>query len=296
MSKIHEALKKAEREKITEQIAVQQHLLEVKQHRPKLLTKKKETQREETVSQVKKESKYSVKSLKEPSLDQHLVTLLDPKSFAAEQFRKLKTSILEYSKGNFPRCILVTSSVLDEGKTMTAANLAISIAQGIQKHTLLIDADLRKPDLHNYFGLNPGSGLSDYLTHDIQISDLLIKTSIPRLTLLPAGPVSDEPTELLSSNKMQNLIEEVRSRYKDRYIVIDSSPIMFTSEPDILCRQVDGVIFMVRAGNTPREIIQRSLRSLDKEKILGIVFNDVELRIAGYRYGYYNYYSYGKKK
>jgi len=282
MSKVHEALKKAERER----------------HYPTgVLTKKEETQREETVSQVKKESRYSAKSLKGPSLDHHLVTLLDPKSAAAEQLRKLRTSILECSNGNSPRCILVTSSILGEGKTTTAANLAISIAHGIQKHALLIDADLRKPDLHNYFGLNPGPGLSDYLTHDIQLPDLLIKTSIPRLTLLPAGPVADKPSEVLSSNKMRSLIEEVRSRYEDRYIVIDSTPIMSTSEPDILCRQVDAVIFMVKAGKTPREVIQRSLQSLDKEKILGIVFNDVELRTTGYHYGYYDYSSYyGKKK
>ena len=230
------------------------------------------------------------------SLDEHLVTLLDPKSFVAEQFRKLRTSIMEHSNSNPPRCILITSSVLGEGKTITAANLAVSIAQGIHEHVLLIDADLRRPTLHKQLGLNPTPGLSDYLTGDIELSHLLVKTSVPKLTFLPAGQVSDKPSELFSSNKMRNLIEEMRSRYENRYIVIDSTPIMSTSEPDILSRQVDGVIFIVRAGKTPREVIQRSLLNLDKKKILGIVFNDVELQTAGYPYSYYRYYSYYGKE
>lgn len=268
MSRVHQALKKAEREKMGGGISHEEHSVEVEEHSPE-----------------------------ESSIDQRLVALLDPGSSAAEQFRKLRTSILEHSNSNPPRCILITSSVPGEGKTVTAVNLAISLARGVDEHVLLIDADLRRPGLHKCLGLNPGSGLSDYLTDNIELSDLLIKTAIPKLTFLPAGPVSDKASELFFSDKMRNLIEEARSRYEDRYIIIDSTPAMGTSEPDILSRQVDGVIFVIKAGKTPREVIKRSLLSLDKEKILGVVFNDVDFRTTGYHYGYYRYYSYyGKEK
>lgn len=263
MSRVYQALKKAERERMEAEVTGQRESPEVKKHFPGNL-----------------------------SIDQHLVTLLNPKSSATEQFRKLRTSIMEHSDSNPPRCILITSSVSGEGKTVTAVNLAISLAQGVHEHVLLMDADLRKPVLHKCLGLNPVSGLSDYLTSDIELSDILVKTPVPKLTLLPAGPASDKPSELFSSVKMRNLIMEVRSRYEDRYIIIDSTPIMATSEPDILSRQVDGVILVVKAGKTPREVIQRSLLNLDRNKILGVVFNDVDFPTSGYRYGYHPYYSY----
>ena len=258
MSKVHLALKKAEEEK-------------------KRGTSKKEGP---------VEGKHDPSA---PHVDQHLVAFLKPESTISEQYRKLRTVILEHSNNNHTRCILVTSSVMGEGKTITSLNLATSIARGIEEHVLLVDADLRRPSLHNYLGLDPAAGLSDYLTGDMDLASLLVKTPIPKLTLLPAGPVSDKSSELFHSEKMRNLIEEVKSRYNDRYIVIDSTPIISTADSDILAQQVDGIVFIVRAGMTPREVVKRSLAGLEKKKIIGLVLNDVDLRAAGYNYGYCYY-------
>lgn len=227
--------------------------------------------------------------------DQHLVTLLTPKSVAAEQFRKLKTSILEMQESNNDkRCILVTSSVSTEGKTLTASNLAISIAQEIQEHVLLIDADLRRPNIHKYFGIPTSPGLSEYLNNNIDLSQLLIKTPVPKLSLLLAGTPTNKAAELFASQKMRNLVREIKSRYEDRYIIIDSTPVMSTTESDILSQQVDNIVFVVKAGKTPREVIKRSLLRLEKnkDKIIGIVFNNADIEASRYSYGYYRYYSY----
>ncbi len=226
--------------------------------------------------------------------DRHLITLFKPKSIAAEQIRKLKTSLLERAGGDCNRCILITSAVQGEGKSLTATNLAISLAQEINEHVLIIDADLRRPSLDRYLGLNARYGLSDYLADNdaLNLPELLVKTAIPKLSALPAGSVTSSAAELLASEKMRNLVKEVRSRYDDRYIIIDSTPIMSTSEPDILSGQVDKIIFIVKAGKTPREVVKRSLLRIDKEKILGVVLNNVDLQTTGYHYGYYRYYGY----
>jgi protein-tyrosine kinase len=223
-----------------------------------------------------------------------LITLTHPKSIAAEQFRKLKTTILESAEANGGgrKCILITSAAIGEGKSLTATNLAISLAQEIQNHVLLVDADLRRPSVHKYFGIGKSRGLSDYLSNEVELSQLLVKTDVPKLSILPAGTIANNAAELFSSHKMKNFLAEVKARYADRYIVIDSTPVMPTSEPDILSRQVDGILFVVRSGQTPREVIQRSIQRLDKEKLLGIVFNSIDLKGTGYHYGYYRYYSY----
>ena len=264
MSKIHKALQKAEMEK-----------------------------REKTTDQ---KEEYEPTKEFSADIDQRVVTLSDPESLTAEQFRKLKTSILINAgpNGDGIRCVLITSSAIMEGKTLIATNLAISIAQEVQQHVLLIDADLRQPSVHKTLGITMGRGLSDYLSGDIELSQILVKTAIPKLSVLPAGKPTSEPAELLSSQKMRSLINEVRSRYDDRYIIIDSTPIMSTVEPDILAQQVDGIVFVVKAGKTPREIIQRSLSRLDKNKILGLVLNQVDFQPTGHDYQYYRYYAYGR--
>jgi receptor protein-tyrosine kinase/non-specific protein-tyrosine kinase len=226
--------------------------------------------------------------------DQYLVTLLTPNSVAAEQFRKLKTSIIETEGSNDKRCILITSSVSGEGKTLTASNLAISIAQEIQQYVLLIDADLRRPGLYKYFGVPSSPGLSEYLNENIDLSQLLVKTPVPKLSILPAGKPTNKAAELFASQKMRNLVREIKSRYDDRYIIIDSTPVMSTTESDILSQQADKIVFVVKAGKTPREVVKRSLFHLEKnkDKIIGIVFNNADIEASRYSYSYYQYYDY----
>lgn len=224
---------------------------------------------------------------------QRLVTLTHQRSLAAEQFRKLKASIIEAAQKDDKRCFLITSAATGEGKSMVSTNLAISLAQEVDNHVLLVDADLRRSVVHKLLGLSASKGLADYLQGDGDLSQLLQRIpAVPRLSVLPAGTGTDSAPELISSQRMRSLAQELKKRYQDRYIVIDATPLMSTSESEILSREVDGIIFVVRAGKTPREVIRRSMLRLNQEKVLGVVLNDISLNVAAYRYGYYRYYSY----
>ena len=168
-----------------------------------------------------------------------------------------------------------------------------------------MDCDLRNPMLARWFGLENVKGLSDYLMGDGKISEFLTKTEIEKLRIFPGGAVQDNPTELIGSKKMEALIRELKSRYSDRYIIFDSTPLLATSESEVLGKLVDGIIMVVRAGVTPRETVKQAITSLEKDKILGLVLNDLEFKSSGlfsryfgsngyyYTYGYR--YGYGKK-
>lgn len=213
--------------------------------------------------------------------DKNYVKDIRFRSIATEQIRKLRLSMVT-PDGDRVRTILVTSALAGEGKSTVAANLAIAISQMIGEHVLLIDADLRRPDLQNFFGMAPKPGLSEYLEHDLDLRQLLVKTEFDKLTLLQAGKVPANSTELLSSDRMRHLVREVKSRYPDRYIIIDSPPVLSTSEPNVLANQVDGVILVVRAGMTPRELIEDVIESLNPDKIMGVVMNDVRAETSKY--------------
>jgi exopolysaccharide/PEP-CTERM locus tyrosine autokinase len=226
------------------------------------------------------------------AVDNHLVSLLDPLSFEAEQFKILRTNLLFPVSGQAPRSILVTSTVLGEGKSFIAANLAVSIAQDIDRHVLLVDCDLRKPKVHIQFGFADVPGLSDYLTNGTALQDLLINTKLDKLSILPAGKPPPNPAELVSSEKMSALIEEVTNRYRDRIIIIDSPPPKLTAESSFLARQVDGIILVVSYGKTRRDDVKELIQKLGKHKVLGCIINRFDLRSLGY-YGYKKYHQHG---
>lgn len=207
-----------------------------------------------------------------------------------EQFKALKIRILKKHDRNPPRVLLVVSAFASEGKSTVATNLAISLAKGVNEHAILIDCDFRKPGLHKRFGLNPEKGLADYLLGHASSHEVFFNTKIPKLTLIPVGTQPSNSLELLSSERMSYFIKELSSRYSDRYIVIDTSPIQLTSEPMVLLSQADGIIMVVRAGKTNRETVLRILEDMEKEKFLGVVLNGLE-RSLSTRY-YYNYYQY----
>jgi len=195
--------------------------------------------------------------------------------------------------GKAARSIMVTSAVPGEGKAFVAANLAISIAQSIQEHILIIDSDMRVPSIHRQFGFDDIPGLSEYLANGTPLSMLLQKTKVDKLSILPAGKPPHNPAELLSSQRMSKLLEEVRERYSDRYIIIDSPPPKLTAEANALARQVDGILLIVKYGSTPRDMVSDLIELLGKEKILGVVFNRVDMRLSNYL-AYKRYAKYGK--
>jgi exopolysaccharide/PEP-CTERM locus tyrosine autokinase len=199
------------------------------------------------------------------------------------------------------KTVMVTSALQGEGKTFVSANLAVGIAFDLDLHALLVDCDLRNPSLPAHFGLPAGKGLAEYLNGRALIPDLLNRTKLEKLSFLQAGEEREKPAELMSSRRMEALIEEMKTRYSDRYVIFDTTPVMLTSEAEALAKMVDGIILVVRAGKTPREMVQETIKTLGKEKIIGIVLNQIEFKSAALfsRYfgsnGYYYHYGYGEK-
>jgi non-specific protein-tyrosine kinase len=216
-----------------------------------------------------------------------LVTSEHP--FAAEEFRKLKTQIFHWSPGP-PHIILVTSAFPDEGKTIVSVNLAMAISQEIHKEAILIDADLRKPSIH-FEKHRHSIGLSNYLTDQTPLSDILIQSEAENFRVVPAGPPSKKPTELIGSRRMEELLKSLRLFGEDTFIIIDSPPLLAASEPVLLSKWVDGVILVVMADRTPRESIKRAVQSIDRKKIIGVVLNQKEVKASSHYSSYYsNYY------
>jgi protein-tyrosine kinase len=205
------------------------------------------------------------------TLDKDMVAALSPFSPAAEQFRTLRTRIAQVESAGQRRVILVTSPGTGDGKTVTAANLALTMAQEFQRQVLLIDADLRNARLHGCLGIAREPGLSDVLAGDVPLEDALVSLSEYRVIALPAGTPHGRPTELLSSEPMRRLIENLGRRF-DR-VVIDSTSAHF-ADAGVLEPLVDGVLLIVRAGRTSRPSVARALGLVPRAKLLGLVLND----------------------
>jgi capsular exopolysaccharide synthesis family protein len=219
-----------------------------------------------------------------------------PKSQMSEAFRALRTSILLSQADHPPQVILVTSALPREGKTTAAANMAVTLAQ-LGDSTVLVDADLRKPGIGRLLNLGSGkyAGLSSYLAG---VSSLDLVTvphpTIANLAAIPTGPLPPNPADLLSSQKLADAIAELRTKFK--FIVIDSPPIMAATDAVILSVLVDGVLLVVRSGETPKEAFTRTRDLLNSVKcrILGVVLNAVDSSAPDYYYSYRYYpYSYG---
>jgi len=218
-----------------------------------------------------------------------------PKSQVSEAFRALRTALLLSQADHPPQVILVTSSLPREGKTTAAANLAVTLAQRGDR-TLLLDADLRKPGVGRVLNLTEGkyAGLSSYLAG---VSSLDLVTiphpAIPNLAAIPTGPLPPNPADLLSSHKLADAIAELRTKYK--FIVIDSPPIMAATDAVILSVQADGVLLVVRSGETPKEAFTRArdLLTSVKCRLLGVVLNAVDSSAPDYYYSY-RYYPYSE--
>ena len=230
----------------------------------------------------------------EAAIDRNLVALTDSHSPEAEQFKILRTNILFPLAGTPPRSILVTSAGPGEGKTFTAANLAISIALNVNRHVLLIDADMRRPQLHKRFGFGAVPGLSDYLAEGRPLPSLLLKTKVDKLTLLAAGLPPDNPAELIGAERMSSLLAEVTNRYPDRIVVVDAPPPTLAAETGVLARQVDGILVVVRYGSTRRDELADLIAKVGEKKILGSIVNYIENPASRY-YGY-KYAGYGRRK
>lgn len=216
------------------------------------------------------------------------------RSGIAEEFRHIKRPLLGNVLGTdgntIPNAnlIMVTSALPGEGKTFTAVNLAISIAMELDHTCLLVDADVARPNVMRTLGVYrpDAKGLVDYLSDDnLALADLLLRTNIPKLSVLPSGRGNVQATELLASENMRRLAQELSVRYHDRIIILDSPPLLATSESRVLASLVGQIVVVVEAEKTRQSLFQQAVDLLDPNKYIGIVLNkDRNERAHGYYY------------
>ncbi len=230
------------------------------------------------------------------------VTPDQPRSRIAEEYRMIKRPLLANIDGESAapisnaNMLLVTSALEGEGKTFTAINLAMSLCMEENRTVLLVDGDVAKASAGRQLGVpDDAPGLIDVLEHDdMHIEDVLLQTSIPNLRIIPVGRMHDRATELLASEAMRRIAQELSSRYADRIVVFDSPPLLLTSESSALVNQVGQIVFVVAAERTAPQAITEALGHISEDKVIGMVLNGMRSNpLDRYGYGYSYGYGYG---
>jgi protein-tyrosine kinase len=204
-----------------------------------------------------------------------------------EQYNLLRAKVLGTMTLRGYSALLISSPSPGEGKTLTAVNLALSMARETSRTVLLIDTDMRQPSVHQCLGLPDGPGLYEHLTEGTPLNELLVNPGFPRLTVLPAGRPTEYPADLLGGPVMENLVREVKGRYADRYIIFDSPPLLAFADGLYLARYADAVLMVVRSGDTNEESLKQAIELLGDRPILGTVLNRVpkqQTQWKSYRY------------
>ena len=225
-----------------------------------------------------------------PDVDERLVgsTTSDGQpsfSVAVEQYRKLAAALHHAQADRGLKAIVVTSANPGEGKSLTASNLALTLSESYQRRVLLIDGDLRRPTLHEIFGVPNMRGLSDGLAHH-SIQEIVVREISPRLSILPSGPPIDDPTGQLTSDQMKQVLDEARASYD--WVIFDTPPIGLVSDAKLLSEMVDGVVLVVTAGKSGYPDLLRAVDTIGRERLLGVVLN--RLQYAPGRANYYTSY------
>jgi capsular exopolysaccharide synthesis family protein len=219
-----------------------------------------------------------------------LVAESDPKTPASEAYRTLRTNLAFAGIDSRPRTLVVTSATIGEGKTTTAANFGVVCAQaGVR--VCLVDSDLRRPTLHRVFGLSNERGLTTALVDGVSFAQTAQPTRIENLSVLTSGPVPPNPSEMVGSKRMGDLLAGAAADFD--LVVCDTPPLISVGDGVALAAQAEGVIVVVEAGNVPHDVVRRAVEQIDavRGRIVGVLLNRVDLRRDGYGYGYYHYYS-----
>lgn len=207
----------------------------------------------------------------------------------AEEYKLLRTHILQKTKKENLNTIMFAGPRPNEGKSLTTINVAVSISQEIDQTVLIVDADLRNPSVHKYFGISGKKGLVDFLKGGIPIPELLIHPEgIEKLVVLPAGKPAGDSAELIKSPQMVDLVHELKHCYHDRYVLFDLPPLLNFADALAFAPLVDGIILVVEANRTSREDLAQCLEMLKNFKVLGFVLNKVDRKEGGEPY--YDYY------
>ncbi|BAL93755.1 XrtA-associated tyrosine autokinase [Rubrivivax gelatinosus] len=233
-----------------------------------------------------------------------IVTPNSPRTVVADQFRVIKRPLIANAVGKgaamlkHGNLIMVTSAVAGEGKSFTSVNLAMSIAAELDHTVVLVDADVARPSLLRVLGLPPSAGLLDVLEGKAELSDVLLRTNVDKLTVLPSGTPHAKATELLASEGMARLLDEMATRYPDRIIIFDSPPLLLTTESRVLASHMGQIVVVVAAGRTHQSAVQQALDTIDACPVRLLVLNKARTDAVGYGagqgYGYGYGYGYGQ--
>lgn len=213
-------------------------------------------------------------SLSKITLNNNRIVSHHTRNKDADIFRLLRTQILQAMAKDGLQTLAVTSANYGEGKTTIALNLAVSIAMDLKQTALIVDLDLRKPYLHKYLGITPTSGLTNYLLDDATIPEIMIRLPFERLTLLPAGNIFDNSSEIIGSHKMASLAQELKERYPDRFIIYDMPPILEQDDPLTFLPHADAALVVIKEGVTQQNEILRCQDMLRHTNVIGTILND----------------------
>lgn len=222
-----------------------------------------------------------------------LIVQTDSKSPISEAYRAVRTNLQFASAGRDINCISFTSATPSEGKSATSSNIALAMAQD-DKKVLLIDADMRKPVQHQIFGLF-NKGLSNCIAMNMSLDEAIQPSDHPNLDILASGPVPPNPSELLGSQKMDELLQQVKNIYD--YVLVDMPPVLAVTDAAVLSPKVDGIVFVIKSGKILPDEAKLAKSRLEQAgaNILGAVLNAVPQRHSGYGYGYGYYYYYDEE-
>jgi capsular exopolysaccharide synthesis family protein len=221
-------------------------------------------------------------------LHPRLILVTEPHAQECEQYRTLRTQIFHAAEKNRTQVIVITSALAGEGKTSTVLNLALAIAQSKEKRILLIDGDLRRPNVASFLGLQPKLGLGETLRGEHDVLQSIFCLEEEELYLLPVSQGAENPTELLSSERFGETLARLREYFD--FILLDSPPVMPFADSRLLANHADAIILVIRAGMAPYETVEKAIDALPRDRILGVVLNGAEhLKEAGYYDYYYKY-------
>jgi len=217
-------------------------------------------------------------------LDNRIIAALPEHKFK-DSYRMLRTRVLQTMRNNGWTSVAVTGPATGCGKTLTAINLAVSLAMEVSNTVLLVDLDLRRPAIHKYFGYEPELGLSDYLTKDIPLHQLLFTPGIDRLVVLPGRSALPNSAEMLRSPRMIALVNELKTRYPDRLIVFDLPPILAADDTLSFSPYTDCFLMVAESGGTKKDDLQKAYSILKNTPLVGTVLNKSDAPTSGYGYG-----------
>ena len=216
--------------------------------------------------------------------------VVDPRMPAGsrEQYRRLAAVLHDAQAVSGIRVVMIASAVAGEGKSLTAANLALTLSGSYRKRVLLIDADLRRPTMHNVFSIDTSYGLGDGLDPSSE-AKLVVRQISPTLAVLPAGRPMTDPMAALISDRMRRLIEEARDTFE--WVILDTPPLVLLPDANLLASMVDGSVLVIKAASTSHQFTKRAVEAIGKSKLVGVVLNRAAATSGGYYHGYYGYYA-----